>query len=71
VSLHSIALLAEEFMWRGYLLPRQEKIYGNKAWLVNGLLWGYILHFFLLWQFISFLPGMLMTPFIAQKTKNT
>lgn len=71
IILHSTALVAEEFMWRGYILPRQEKTYGKWAWLVNGLLWGYLLHFFMKWNFIAFLPGMLMTPFIAQKTKNT
>lgn len=71
IVLHTIAMVAEEFMWRGYVLPRQEKTYGKHAWLVNGLLWGYLLHFFMKWNFISFLPSMLITPFIAQKTKNT
>ena len=71
IILHSTAMVAEEFMWRGYLLPRQEKTYGKSAWLVNGLFWGYLLHFVLKWNFISFLPSMLVTPFIAQKTKNT
>ena len=27
--------------------------------------------FFMKWNFISFLPSMLITPFVAQKTKNT
>jgi len=71
IILHSTALVGEEFMWRGYILPRQEKTYGKWAWLVNGLLWGYLLHFFMKWNFIAFLPGMLITPFIAQKTQNT
>jgi len=71
IILHSTAMLAEEFMWRGYVLPRQEKTHGKSAWLVNGLLWGYLVHFGMKWNFISFLPSMLITPFIAQKTKNT
>jgi len=71
IILHSIALVAEELMWRGYVLPRQEKTYGKWAWLVNGLLWGYLLHFFMKWNFVAFLPGMLITPFIAQRTPNT
>jgi membrane protease YdiL (CAAX protease family) len=71
IILHSTAMIAEEFMWRGYILPRQEKIYGKSAWLANGLLWGYLVHFGMKWNFISFLPSMLVTPFIAQKTKNT
>lgn len=71
IILHSTAMLSEEFMWRGYILPRQEKTYGRSAWLVNGLLWGYLVHFGMKWNFISFLPSMLITPYIAQKTKNT
>jgi len=71
IILHSTAMIAEEFMWRGYILPRQEKTHGRFAWLVNGLLWGYLVHFIMKWNFISFLPSMLITPFIAQKTKNT
>ena len=71
IALHTTAMIAEEFMWRGYILPRQEKTFGKLAWLVNGLMWGYLLHFVMKWNFISFLPSMLITPFIAQKTKNT
>jgi len=71
IILHTTAMIAEEFMWRGYILPRQEAKYGKHAWLVNGLLWGYLVHFVMRWNFISFLPSMLITPFIAQKTKNT
>jgi len=71
VIFYPLAQIAEEFMWRGYILPRQEKTYGNKAWLINGLLWAYLFHFILKWNFISFLPSMLITPFIAQKTRNT
>jgi membrane protease YdiL (CAAX protease family) len=71
IFLHTTAILAEEFMWRGYILPRQEARYGKYAWLINGLLWGYLVHFVMPWNFISFLPSMLITPFIAQRTKNT
>jgi len=71
ILMHAVALIGEEFMWRGYLLPRQEGAHGRWAWLVNGLLWGYLLHFFMKWNFLSFLPSMLATPYIAQKTRNT
>jgi membrane protease YdiL (CAAX protease family) len=30
---------SEEFVWRGYLLPMQEKAFGRWAWLLNGTLW--------------------------------
>lgn len=69
--LHSTAIIAEEVFWRGYILPRHESAFGKYAWLVNGLLWAYVFHFFMMWNFISFLPSMLITPYIAQKTGNT
>lgn len=71
VSLHVYMLMSEEFLWRGYLLPRHIATHGKFAWLVNGLLWAYLLHAMLKWHFISFLPGMLITPWCAQKTQNT
>jgi len=66
IILHSTAIVAEEFMWRGYILPRQEKNYGKWAWLVNGLLWAYLVHFIMKWNFISFLPSMLITPLTGE-----
>jgi len=71
IPLHTLAMFAEELIWRGYFLPRQEKVFGKWAWLFNGLLWAYGVHFILKWSWIAFLPGMLITPFMAQKTKNT
>ncbi|SFF35148.1 CPBP family intramembrane glutamic endopeptidase [Spirosoma endophyticum] len=32
-------LLGEELWFRGYLLPRQQLVYGRWSWLVHGLLW--------------------------------
>jgi len=71
IPIHIVAMISEEFIWRGYILPRQEIKYGKYAWIVNGLLWAYIVHGFMKWNYISFLPSMLVTPWIAQKTKNT
>lgn len=71
ILLHTTAIIAEEVFWRGYILPRQEAVFGKYAWLVNGLLWAYLFHAFMMWNFISFLPSMLLTPYIAQKTRNT
>lgn len=71
ILLHTYMMFSEEIMWRGYILPRQEVKLGKWAWLVNGILWAYLVHAVMKWSFISFLPSMLITPFIAQKTKNT
>lgn len=71
IPLHLFAMLGEEIIWRGYLLPRQEVVFGNYAWVLNGLLWAWLMHSCLKWNFISMLPSMLITPLMAQKTKNT
>ncbi|HMB62929.1 MAG TPA: CPBP family intramembrane glutamic endopeptidase [Eudoraea sp.] len=34
-----LGAIGEELFWRGYLLPRQEKQLGKKAWVFNGLFW--------------------------------
>ena len=60
---------SEEFMWRGYILPRQELQYGNKAWIVHGFLWT-LFHLFTPWNLILLLPGALALSYVAQKRKN-
>ena len=64
-------IFGEEFMWRGYLLPSQEVSYGKWAFVVNGLLWGFIGHVFMKWYFIGMLPDVLLTPWLVQRTKST
>ncbi len=71
IPLHIIAMLSEEIMWRGYILPLQQGIFGDLAWLVNGLMWAWLVHFGLKWHFIGMLPGMLIAPWIAQHTGST
>ena len=69
--LHLLAMLSEELMWRGYLLPQQEALFGQWAWVVNGLLWAWLVHAVLKWHLIGMVPGMLLTPLIAQITQST
>jgi len=64
-------MFGEEFLWRGYLLPRHELTYGKWAWLIHGLLWAFVFHAFMKWQYIGLLPSNLLIPFLAQKLKNT
>ncbi len=63
-------ILGEEFLWRGYVLPRQELMYGKYAWMVHGVLW-MLLHAFKWWQMLALLPGALALSFLAQRIKNT
>jgi membrane protease YdiL (CAAX protease family) len=65
-----IATLGEELWWRGYILPRQELVYGSRTWLVHGLLWA-AFHLFAPWNFIGILPGCLALSYVAQRLKNT
>jgi len=71
VPSHCLAMAAEEMMWRGYILPRQQVSYGRWAWVVNGLFWAYLVHMLLPWSFIGFLPSMLLAPYLAQRCNNT
>lgn len=59
----------EELLWRGYLLPRQELAFGNKAWIIHGLLWT-LFHSFKWWDLISLFPVCLLISFVAQKRKS-
>lgn len=71
IPLHIVAMFTEELMWRGYALPLQEIMFGSWAWLVNGLMWAWLLHMVLKWHFVGMLLGMLLAPFVAQQTQST
>jgi membrane protease YdiL (CAAX protease family) len=61
----------EELLWRGYLLPRQEAVFGRWAWLVNGLLWVVAVHAFMWWNLVGLLPTGLVTPYLVQQYEST
>ncbi len=61
----------EELLWRGYALPRQEKVFGRYAWLVNGLCWNLLFHFFMNWNVLVLMPISLTIPYLVQKYQNT
>lgn len=64
-------IIGEELWWRGYILPRQEKVHGRWTWAVNGLLWLLWHVAFYPWQVFALLPICLILPFIAQRRQNT
>jgi membrane protease YdiL (CAAX protease family) len=65
-----INIYGEEFLWRGYILPRQELAYGNMTWLIHGLLWTSF-HSFWKWDVLAILPGALLLSYVACRLKNT
>lgn len=63
-------IFGEEFLFRGYLLPRQELAYGKYAWLIHGTMWG-LWHLFWKWNIITLLMTAFSLSYVVQKTKNT
>ncbi len=64
-------IFGEEFLWRGYIQPRQELLNKEYTWLVHGLFWA-------LWHLpmgldliFSALPLLFILPAIVQFRKNT
>jgi len=64
-------ILGEELLWRGYLLPRQERRFGKWAWLVNGICWMWLFHMFIPWILLTVIPSMLLVPWMAQRFGST
>ncbi len=63
-------LFGEELWWRGYILPRQELVFGKWTWLVHGTMWAVLFHLWQYWRVIGLLPADLLLVFIAWRTKN-
>jgi CAAX protease family protein len=61
----------EEFVWRAFMLPRQEVAFGGTAWLVNGILW-LLFHAAFPWQVVvTLLPITLILPYIVQRRRSS
>jgi len=64
-------IMGEEILWRGVILPRQEKSFGKYAWIFQGIGWG-LFHIAFGWQlFLTLLPILFILPYIIQKRKNS
>ena len=64
-------IFGEELMWRGYILPRQEKGTGKQAWFFNALLWVLFHICFGIQLLILLIPILFILPYAVQKTQNT
>lgn len=65
-----INILGEEFWWRGYIWPRQEKVFKKWTWLIHGMLW-VLFHLNFKWNLIIYLANCIPFSYIIQKRKNT
>lgn len=63
-------IFGEEFWFRGYLLPRQELGMGRRAWVANGLMFGFN-HIWQPWNLLLIVPGALIGAYVAQRRRNT
>ncbi len=64
-------IFAEEFLWRGYIQPRQELLTGKWTWLVHGVFWSF-------WHLpmgldlvLTAVPIFFILPAVVQYRKNT
>ena len=63
-------IMGEELWWRGYILPRQEQVYGARTWLIHGLMWwGFHLVFYP-WQLLGLLPLCLALSYAVVRTRS-
>lgn len=64
-------IFGEEFMWRGYIQPRQEILNGRLTWLFHGLFWA-VFHLPMGMDLVySALPTFFILPAVVQARKNT
>ena len=64
-------IFGEEFLWRGYIQPRQELLNKKYTWLVHGILWAFWHLPMGLDLIFSALPILFILPAIVQIRKNT
>jgi len=64
-------IFGEEFLWRGYIQPRQEFLNKKLTWFVHGLLWS-VWHLPMGFDLVlSAIPILFILPAIVQIRKNT
>lgn len=64
-------IVGEEFMWRGYIMPRQELAFGKYTWLINAILWT-VFHVFFGFQMLILLsPSLFIIPYVVYRRQKT
>jgi membrane protease YdiL (CAAX protease family) len=62
-------IAGEELWWRGYILPRQEMAFGEKTWMLHGVMWTFF-HLFKWWDLIGLLPVCLIISYMSQQKQD-
>jgi membrane protease YdiL (CAAX protease family) len=63
-------ILGEEFLFRGYVLPRQELAHKKYAFIINGIQFT-LYHIFWKWNLLMILPSMIFSSYVMSRRKNT
>ena len=64
-------ILGEELWWRGFIQPRQERVFGRTTWIVQGLLHGVFHVSFGLGVLFVLWPVLFAIPWAVQRSRNT
>jgi len=64
-------IIGEELWWRGFIQPRQEPVFGNATWAVQGLLLGAFHFSFGPGLMFVLVPGLFAIPWAVQRSRNT
>ena len=67
--LYFFNVVGEEFLWRGYLWPKQELTHGKYTWVVHGIQWT-CFHLFAPYNALMVLPGALFMSYVVQRLQN-
>ena len=64
-------ILGEEFLFRGVLLPKMERVFGRWSWVANGILFGFY-HFHQPWVMLdAAISGVFLNAFPAWRFRST
>jgi membrane protease YdiL (CAAX protease family) len=64
-------IVGEELWWRGYIQPRHEAAYGQRAWMVQAVFWA-LFHVSFGWSLMLVLaPVFVAVPWAVQRTGKT
>lgn len=67
----ALNIVGEELWWRGFILPRQEPVFGRFTWVVQGILHAAFHFSFGPGLIFILLPTVFALPWAVQRTQNT